>query len=152
MKTIKVVESTGRALNFLVAKAEGMAPFLFDNSAIDGHLSPDRVARMSNRELCILHGILCSLDEYGYPVPIPDYFQDREVAGEIIERENIGVVPAFRAPWTASKGQIIGALWPSDGGTILEAGLRCYCRSILGDETEVPDELLGEAKKALFGA
>ena len=92
------------------------------------------------------------MNDRGYPVPIPDYCVDSEAGGQIIDRENIGVVPAFRAAWTASKGQIIGALWPSDGGTILEAGLRCYCRSILGDETEVPDELLGEAKKALFGA
>ena len=31
MKTVKVAEATGKVLNFLVAKADGLSPFLFDH-------------------------------------------------------------------------------------------------------------------------
>lgn len=37
MKTVKVAEATGKVLNFLVAKADGLSPFLFDHWFLEKH-------------------------------------------------------------------------------------------------------------------
>jgi hypothetical protein len=59
--------------------------------------------------------------------------------GAIIEREMIELVPVSGALWEAYKrNQHI----PNDGTTPLEAAMRCYVASKLGDEIEVPEELL----------
>lgn len=71
-----------------------------------------------------------------------------EQGGAIIEREGISIcnleANAWEVEgWTASKGE----LWsPSDDGwvspTPLIAAMRCYVASKLGDEVELPEELL----------
>jgi len=59
--------------------------------------------------------------------------------GAIIEREMIELVPVTGALWEAYKrNQHI----PSDGATPLIAAMRCYVASKLGDEVELPEELL----------
>jgi hypothetical protein len=61
--------------------------------------------------------------------------------GPIIEQEMITVGPAKHEGWEASA-------WPVDpnalawGDTMLEAAMRCYVASNLGEEVEIPEELL----------
>jgi hypothetical protein len=60
------------------------------------------------------------------------------IAGPIIEREMIELVPQSPASWDAMyRGQHI----PYDGPTPLIAAMRCFVASKLGDEIELPKEL-----------
>jgi hypothetical protein len=71
---------------------------------------------------------------------VPDYFQpsiDWEQGGAIIECERIEIVP--NDMWDAYKE---GQHAPNTGATPLIAAMRCYVASKLGDEIEVPEELL----------
>jgi len=56
-------------------------------------------------------------------------------AGPIIEREQISL-KVFPDGWTAWCGD------PMDGSNPLEAAMRCYVASKLGDEVDIPEELL----------
>jgi hypothetical protein len=57
--------------------------------------------------------------------------------GPIIERENLELVPLCPGTWRAIS---MGRKW-FDGRTPLEAALRCYVASKLGDEVDVPGGL-----------
>ena len=69
------------------------------------------------------------------------YSTDWAQAGPIIEREGINLVRLESARWEA---------WPDvgmndqycQGRTPLVAAMRCYVASKLGDEVEVPDEIV----------
>lgn len=68
-------------------------------------------------------------------------------AGPIIERERIDVLGMVEGPsgdWTASipRPNHVGWRFIAKGPTPLIAAMRCYVVSKLGDEVEVPDELL----------
>ena len=82
-------------------------------------------------------------------VPHPDYntfcpSTDWAQGGPIIEREKISVMFSFDlGVWVSA----IGELWvPEEGGvhgpTPLIAAMRCFVASKLGDEVEVPDEIV----------
>jgi hypothetical protein len=57
--------------------------------------------------------------------------------GPIIERERIATWINGNDDWTATDG-----IKTTTGETPLVAAMRCYVASKLGDEVEVPDELL----------
>lgn len=63
--------------------------------------------------------------------------------GPIIELNEIGsfhYIHGFHGPmWSASIGS---GGFQQDGPTALIAAMRCFCRSKLGDEVDVPEELL----------
>ena len=61
--------------------------------------------------------------------------------GEIIEREQIEIIPpcAEFQHWTA---KLQGGEFQQKGATALEASMKAYVMSALGDELEVPDLLL----------
>lgn len=61
--------------------------------------------------------------------------------GPIIERENISLAApdALHEHWTALKGFVA---YKHDGNAPLIAAMRCYVASKLGDEVEIPNELL----------
>lgn len=59
--------------------------------------------------------------------------------GPIIEREGITVRRYTDALWDASMGRLD---YVADGPTPLIAAMRCYVASKMGEEVEVPDELL----------
>ena len=69
------------------------------------------------------------------------YSQSWAQGGPIIESEMITVEPAANAGWEASAWPVNpnGVMW---GETPLEAAMRCYVQSKLGDEVEIPEELL----------
>ena len=69
------------------------------------------------------------------------YSTDWEQAGPIIEREDIAVWPdAEEGGWFASSGGGRGTDYK--GTTPLIAAMRCYVTSKLGDEVELPEELI----------
>ena len=71
------------------------------------------------------------------------YSTDWSQGGPIIEREKIGSLHEARGVWSAS------TKWEDPakvfyGKTKLIAAMRCYVASKLGDELEIPNELIGE--------
>ena len=114
---IKVSEATGTVLDYLVAKCEGYNPFVVDKNA--AYYSPD-------------HGSLV------YALFSTNWSQ----GGPIIEREKIQLLPSITSEtWNAAcphHGNCIQVTGP----TPLIAAMRCYVVSKLGDEVEIPEELL----------
>lgn len=126
---MKTAELTGTALDWAVVKCEGATnlrrnPHKFDTTWIydldfDGVKHTDYLANYTPSKT----------------------WSD---GGPIIEREFITVMALEEGGWTAS----VGELWiAEDGGicgkTPLEAAMRCYVASKLGDEIEIPEGLLG---------
>lgn len=91
-----------------------------------------------------------ALGEYK-PVPIPNYSTDWAQGGPIIERElnnlfkwnklNQEEPDMWCAVYHQRTPDCIIAL-QQDGPTPLIAAMRCYVASKLGDEVEIPEELL----------
>jgi len=117
---MKVSELEGAALDWAVAKCEGI-----NYEVVDGGLDYD----------------------------CPDYSKQWAQGGPIIEREKIEWqwIPApDKAHQYGARKPSLGGLnrtFCMDGPTVLVAAMRCYVASKLGDEVEVPDELMeGEVK------
>ena len=131
MKTIKVSEATGPVLDWLVATCEG-----YD------------AAFTSAGDVIILRE------------DVTDYFDPHRNwgwIGPIIEREITKIFRNVGGTWSAmilkdvpippeDRGTSLAltrrAQWNGAGPTPLIAAMRCFCCSKLGDEVEVPDELL----------
>jgi hypothetical protein len=115
MKSIKVSELTGAALDWAVAKCEGpnsVAACYYDED--DLPMCRDEAPHMEWR-------------------PSTDWKQ----GGPIIERE--GITLTHQADqWSAQTDDDLFAYGP----TTLIAAMRCYVASKMGDTIEVPEELL----------
>ena len=76
------------------------------------------------------------------PVAVPHYSTDWTQGGPIIEREKIDVA-TYRGDWRAARH--VGSV-PTPtygyGPTPLIAAMRCYVASVLGDDVELPKELI----------
>jgi len=87
------------------------------------------------------------------PVEVPNYSTDWAQGGPIIEREWIelsnggdsGPLNVSGGPWVAYKYDHNSNATEGKGPTPLIAGMRCYVSSKLGDEVEIPSELLEAA-------
>ena len=126
---IKVSEATNLQINWLVAKCED-ALHPLGNVVIEGKslwLSIDGEA----------HTYMQEDVEY---TPSTDWAQ----GGPIIEREKISVIHMEGTQhWVARKFQPACDTTPkSEGPTSLIAAMRCLVASKLGDEVDVPDELI----------
>ena len=112
---IKISELQGAALDWAVAKCEGI-------------------------ELTNYSGnLFIRYDGDGWQ-PTTDWAQ----GGPIIEYEKIGITPTSRAPsfaWAAHCIPDEGVEYYAYGPTPLIAAMRCYVSSKLGDEVEIPEEL-----------
>ena len=120
MKKVKVSESEGQVLNYLVAKCIH---------------EPDDVVICEGRVFAY-DDATCGFN------PSTDWAQ----GGPIIERGEIALEPMthdkFGDGWLATR--VEGpAVCMEFGPTMLIAAMRCYVVGILGDEVEVPDELKG---------
>ena len=86
-----------------------------------------------------------------------DYSSDWAHGGQIIDKEITKVFRNVGGTWSAmilkdvpippeDRGTSLAltrrAQWNGAGPTALIAAMRCFCRSKLGDEVEVPEELL----------
>ena len=84
-------------------------------------------------------GKLIDWDEAKEYSPSTDWSQ----GGPIIERERIATQPQGGG-WFAGIGSGPNrSSWSAHGPTPLIAAMRCYVASKLGDEVEVPEELMG---------
>lgn len=141
---MKVSELTGALLDYWVAKAEGWDFFWSKHNhwvvtRLDGN------QYRSCQEWQPFNSYSGKKNEIPHPSEaLEDFYpsSDWSLAGPIIEREKITVVPgAFGVPWTACED------WSRDpecnkwidGETYLIAAMRCFVASKFGDE--VPDEV-----------
>jgi hypothetical protein len=117
---MKTSELTGAALDWAVAKCEpdDTLAIYFDES--------------TGEPLC--HDDWPNNQEYK---PSTDWAQ----GGPIIEREWIDLHCVNDSLWEA-ECPAVGGLAMQNGPTPLIAAMRCYCMSKLGDEVEVPKELV----------
>lgn len=121
---IKTSELKGIALDYAVALAEGGENFRFDTVStywitINGK---DRALKASWAQSFI---------------PSTNWNQ----AGSIIEREKIAIMcPSTGDFWDARANVFPAEYWR--GETPLIAAMRCYVASKLGDEVEIPEELV----------
>lgn len=125
---MKVAELTGSALNWAVAKCK-----------LIQHLTS--LGKTPNYEQC--DSIALSKTRLGV-----GYSTNWALGGPIIERAKINVVhldetlPDAMAPHVACCGANIDGIYQEYGPTPLIAAMRCYVASKLGDEIEIPEELL----------
>jgi hypothetical protein len=70
------------------------------------------------------------------------YSADGRQGSKIIEREKIGVWPSEKEDHEGQWGARMLNTYISYGPTPLIAAMRCYVASKLGDEVEIPEELL----------
>jgi hypothetical protein len=122
MKTIKVSNLSGAALDWAVANCEGRKPMYY-NGIVRATASPryPDSAPMFGPEL--------------------NYSTDWSQGGPIIERYGISVCegsPVNGLEWMACDR---GSTYIQHGSTYLIAAMRCYVAGKLGDEVEIPDEL-----------
>lgn len=120
---IKTSELTGTALDWAVANCDGITDHDMGSFIIP---------------------ILDAVQAYQYS-PSTDWAQ----GGPVIEREGIDVVNAknigYNEAWMACAPKRFGSRGDySYGPTPLIAAMRCYVAAKLGDEVEVPDELVKE--------
>jgi len=127
---LKTNELTGTALDWAVAKCEGLLCF--------GYRTDGKRFAIEDSDGQV-EGFM----------PATDWAQ----GGPIIEREGISVMLSFRdsyaeganakpSGWCARKYQYGVLNEPlSHGPTPLIAAMRCYVASVLGDEVDVPEEL-----------
>ncbi len=115
---MKTANLTGAALDWAVAKCEGLA-------LVDGCI----FTKDPNEEQVLF-------------TPSTDWAQ----GGEIIERERIAITGTNFPWWECDDGWYahIGECY-SHGATPLEAAMRCYVASKLGKEIELPEELMNHA-------
>ena len=118
---IKTADLTGPALDWAVAQCEIMREDYRDRGLL-------------------VHRI-------GYGQPMPPYSTDWSQGGRIIEKEKLELRAndyewqAFCFGFPVAKAHSGRRAWAA-GPTPLIAAMRCYVAETLGDEVEVPDELM----------
>ena len=131
---MKTSELTGAALDWAVAKCEGVDVNL--DNLYDPPTSAGVVLRCGQDD---------GDDEYFYE-PSTDWSQ----GGPIIESEIISVHPhsyqnkglnKTNAVWIGQIGHAHSGMPKHHGPTPLIAAMRCYVASVLGDEVEIPEGL-----------
>jgi hypothetical protein len=122
---MKTSELTGAALDWAVAKCEGieLENGCYNRLLVDG--------RMSKGQSMLV------------PFTPSTHW---EQGGAIIEREWINIVKNESGKYwqAASEKWMLNDGHPCIGETPLIAAMRCYVESELGDDVEVPEELQGE--------
>ncbi len=148
MRAVKVSALIGPALDWAVAKALDLPVVMLHDlmwkvaaeNNYKGDLAWHFEARKNEPWITTGHGIEGS--------SLPEYGADWSYGGPIIEREEIGI--KRNAPCSA------GREWEASpsitakgaggrygyGPTPLVAAMRCYVTSKLGDEVDIPEELL----------
>jgi hypothetical protein len=134
---MKTSELTGAALDWAVAKGEGIPA---DEIYISGHGKYQSLFRKNRDEDGNLDG--------SYTTGPGLLFSTKwETGGPIIEREKINLRTEDEDDgdedwqWVADPHDAQDLVCRRYGPTPLVAAMRCYCCSKLGDEVEVPKEL-----------
>lgn len=124
MATIKTSELSGAALDWAVAKCEGITEIG----------APEGIS--FEEEFILMH----DAGDFAYST-------DWSEGGPIIERESIDIEKHSEGYWEGSIYAYDNDGWGTctynyKGPTPLIAAMRCYVASKLGDTVEIPDELL----------
>jgi hypothetical protein len=120
---MKTSELTGAALDWAVAKCEGY-----------------EIVRMRGNEITFLD----RTEDGALSEKHIDYSTDWSQGGQIIEREVPMLMRTNGGDWIAQGSYDIANDTEAKryyGKTLLEAAMRCYVASKLGDEVEIPQEL-----------
>lgn len=148
---MKTSELTGAALDWAVAKCEGMPErIVFGRGSVrDTGYCVERPN--GTRLFYVLRNVWnrwfdkCETHPWGEGVGVWTPSTNWSQGGPIIERERIELVFDCNGPdilWEAKKYTFDGTLlWNDYGSTPLIAAMRCYVASKLGDEVEIPAEL-----------
>lgn len=144
---IKTADLIGLALDWAVAVVEGLRPVMHHD-----HMRAKAAANNYKGDLAwhleVTPNEPITVDEIGVTHVLRPYSEQWSQGGPIIEREELGLkrnAPCSQGrEWEASpsitaKGA--GGKW-GYGPTPLIAAMRCYVASKLGDEIDVPEELL----------
>ena len=123
---IKTKDLTGAALDWAVAKADESLYPKGDVRLLDGKVST------------IEPGNYEQSDRWQLYDPSTSWAQ----GGLIIERERISIRQWTNVPIVHAYMPHDDAPWASDGTSPLIAAMRCYCSFKLGDEVDVPEELM----------
>ena len=99
------------------------------------------VAKCENSDTSIEHFIAMH-SHYAYDHGTFDYSTNWAQGGPIIERERISIRQWTNVPLVHAYMPQDNAPWLSDGTSPLIAAMRCYCSFKLGDEVDVPEELM----------
>ena len=115
---MKTNELTGAALDWAVAKCGGLETYLDD-------------------------GVVCLKgqpfdDNSHYWLPTQNWSQ----GGPIIERERLNLSPVSTGVWECWPDYGMSDELYAGGPTPLIAAMRCYVASKLGDDVEIPEELV----------
>lgn len=141
---------TGPALNWVTAVAEGVPVRLFDEFFLEnGRRKATPGDLMSATALLAyqpLRGQGCLIKD-GAAKPIPAYSTDRNLGGEITDRERITIHAHPDGDWCAT---VTGYDSEHSGRTPLIAALRLHAARKLGDVLDVPDQLLHQPLSELF--
>jgi hypothetical protein len=149
---IKTSELTGEALHWAVAKCEGHCVGVMTvEEQRERFLRgvPDDKIDDCDRLICSgFKAELCGVHEDGYKSTVDArkwrYSESWEIAGPIIDRAVVSLGTEEGA-WRALCWGMDGPnreLYSMRGPTALVAAMRCYVASKLGDEVDVPEELL----------
>lgn len=125
---IKTAELIGAALDYAVAKCEGFSIEFEEDDGGRFWINRTNHAQQYYPPFGYLHDVF---------FPSSDWSQ----GGEIIEGEKLLICPDQDGLWSAWQH---GAHEPryASGPTPLVAAMRSYCCSKLGNEVEIPEELL----------
>lgn len=130
---IKTAELTGRGLNAAVALALGAKIVK----------TPESQSWMFYGPPSLMNGV-----DPGWSLQAPDYCSDGLKAMQVLERECIGLEctghcwEAYTAIEVADEDFIVPQFVSQTGPTSIIAIWRCFVTSKLGDEVEIPKELL----------
>jgi hypothetical protein len=151
MSFVKTSELQGAALNWAVAKAEGKHLVKlhdhFSKLARHSGISEERLAQQPD--------VWVWLDSVGATQPLESYCEAWAQGGPIIEREGIELLcnltatetarfsaPGVKADWQAFHRSDRRTEARQFAPTPLNAAMRCYVASKLGDEVDIPEELI----------
>ena len=150
---MKTSELTGPALDWAVAKAEGMPERLvFGRGAVsDAGYCVERPN--GTRRFYVLRSVWdkwfekCETHPWGAGVSVYSPSTDWSQGGSIIEREGIALHgnPAWCAQYSVAVRAHHGGYrghFRHVGPTPLVAAMRCFVASRLGDEVDIPEDLL----------
>ena len=142
---MKTSDLTGPALDWAVAKAEGMPErIVFGRGAVrDTGYCVERPN--GTRLFYVLRNVWdrwvekCETHPWGAGVSVYTPSTNWQTGGPIIERERISIGKADDPDWWAFKGW--KAVDGMPGPTPLIAAMRCFVASRLGDTIDIPEEL-----------
>lgn len=139
---IKITELDGVALNWVVGKCEKLKTIRNHRAWLIESGRAEEAEQVDREALCVIN-------DDGTVAPCPNYLNNWEFAGELIDRERIGLWwSESTRSFNATKSTWVGHV---GGHTPIIAILRCYVLNVAisKGEIDVPDEIV---RSQLFAA